>query len=100
MDRVTRIKTTMSSLFPVMDILVEAHETKPFQFALFADATLGMFPGDSFYIHARIDGESVKGSYRLSSRLGATGFFDHSIERYETGIISKPSCDSGLITQC
>jgi hypothetical protein len=90
----------MSSLFPVMDILAETHETKPVQFPLFADATLGMFHGDSFYIHARIDGESVKGSYRLSSRLDITSFFDHSIEGYEMGITSKPLCDSGLITQC
>jgi len=89
MDRVTRIKTTTPSLYPLTAILTDTHDTKTFRFALPADATLDMLPGDYLYVHATINGKSVKRPYTPSSLPGTTGFFDLTVKRYEAGVVSK-----------
>jgi len=63
MDRVTRIKTTTPSPYPLTVIRIDAHNTKTFRFGLPADATLDMLPGDHLYVHATINGKSVKRPY-------------------------------------
>ena len=89
MDTVTRIKTTTPSPYPLKAILVDTHDTKTFRFNLPADASLDMLPGDHLYVHATINGKSVKRPYTPSSLPGAVGFFDLTVKRYETGVISK-----------
>ena len=89
MDRVTRIKTTTPSLYPLTAILTDTHDTKTFRFALPADATLDMLPGDYLYVHATINGKSVKRPYTPSSLPGTAGFFDLTVKRYETSVMSK-----------
>jgi len=89
MDRVTRIKTTTPSLYPLTAILTDTHDTITFRFALPADATLDMLPGDYLYVHATINGKSVKRPYTPSSLPGTAGFFDLTVKRYETGVMSK-----------
>jgi len=42
MDRVTRIKTTTPSPYPLTAIRIDTHDTKTFRFGLSADATLDM----------------------------------------------------------
>jgi len=98
MDRVTRMKTTMPSLYPVMEILVDTRDNKTFRFGLSSDATLDMFSGDYLYAHAMIDGRSVKGSYAPSGLLGATGFIALTVER--NGYYPKYLHDQGVMTQC
>lgn len=99
MDRVTRIKTIMSSLFPVMDILAETHETKTFLFGLPADAALGVFAGDYLYVHVMIDGKSGKVPTMPSLLSGASGFLDLTVEHHETGIILKYLRNQGVMIQ-
>jgi ferredoxin-NADP reductase len=89
MDAFTRIKTTTPSPYPLTAILVDTHDTKTFRFGLPADATLDMLPGDHLYVHATINGKSVKRPYTPSSLPGTAGFFDLTVKRYETGVISK-----------
>src|SRR5438309_11330053 len=48
-----------------------------------------MLPGDHLYVHATINGKSVKRPYTPSSLPGTAGFFDLTVKRYETGVISK-----------
>ena len=98
MDRVTRMKATMPSLYPVMEILVDTHDNKTFRFGLSADAALGMFPGNYLYVYVTIDGKSVKGSYAPSGLPGATGFFALTVER--NGHHPKYLHDQGVMTQC
>jgi cytochrome-b5 reductase len=89
MDTLTRIKTTTPSPYPLTTILADTHDTKTFRFSLPADATLDMLPGDYLYVHATINGKSVKRPYTPSSLPGTAGFFDLTVKRYETGLISK-----------
>jgi cytochrome-b5 reductase len=89
MDRVTRIKTTTPSPYTLTAIRINTHDTKTFRFVLPADATLDMLPGDHLYVHATINGKSVKRPYTPSSLPGTAGFFDLTVKRYETGVISK-----------
>jgi len=51
MDRVTRIKATIPSPYPLTAVCVGTHDTKTFRFGLLADATLDQFPGDHHYVH-------------------------------------------------
>lgn len=67
----------------------DTHDTKTFSFALSENATLDMLPGDHLYVHATIDGKPVKRPYTPSSMPGATGFFDLTVKRYETGVVSR-----------
>ena len=48
-----------------------------------------MLPGDHLYVHATIIGKSVKRPYIPSSLPGTAGFFDLTVKRYETGVMSK-----------
>ena len=89
MDAITRIKTTTPSPYPLTAILADTHDTKIFRFSLPADATLDMLPGDHLYVHATINGKSVKRPYTPSSLPGTAGFIDLTVKRYETGVISK-----------
>jgi cytochrome-b5 reductase len=89
MDTLTRIKTTTPSPYPLITILADTHDTKTFRFSLPAGATLDMLPGDYLYVHAPINGKSVKRPYTPSSLPGSAGFFDLTVKRYETGVISK-----------
>lgn len=74
MDRVTRIKTTIPSPCSLTAVCVDTHNTKTFRFGLLADATLDQFPGDHFYLHAIIDGKSVKRPCTPSSLPGTVSF--------------------------
>jgi cytochrome-b5 reductase len=89
MDAITRIKTKSPSPYKITAIEPDTHDTKTFRFELPADATLDMLPGDFLYVHAVIDGKSVKRPYTPSSLPGATGSFDLTVKRYETGVVSK-----------
>ena len=89
MSTVTRIKTTTPSPYPLTAIFADTHDTKTFRFGLPADATLDMLPGDHLYVHATINGKTVKRPYTPSSLPGTAGFFDLTVKRYETGVISK-----------
>jgi cytochrome-b5 reductase len=89
MDAVTRIKTKTPSPYKLTAIETDTHDTKTFRFELPADATLDMLPGDFLYVHAAIDGKSVKRAYTPSSLPGANGFFDLTVKRYATGVVSK-----------
>ena len=89
MDTPTRIKTTTPSPYPLTTILADTHDTNTFRFGLPADATLDMLPGDHLYVHATINGKTVKRPYTPSSLPGTVGFFDLTVKRYETGVISK-----------
>ena len=88
MDAITRIKTATPSPYPLTAILADTHDTKTFRFSLPADATLDMLPGDHLYVHTTINGKSVKRPYTPSSLPGTAGFFDLTVKRYETGVIS------------
>jgi len=50
---------------------------------------LDMLPGDHLYVHATIDGKAVKRPYTPSSVPGTTGYFDLTVKRYDTGLVSK-----------
>jgi len=89
MDAATRIKTKTPSPYKLTGIETDTHDTKTFRFELPADTTLDMLPGDFLYVHATIDGKSVKRAYTPSSLPGATGSFDLTVKRYDTGIVSK-----------
>jgi cytochrome-b5 reductase len=81
MDAITRIKTTTPSPYPLTAILADTHDTKTFRFGLPADATLDMLSGDHLYVHATINGKSVKRPYTPSSLPGTAGFFDPTVKR-------------------
>ena len=89
MNRVTYIKAKAPSPYPPSAIRINTHDTKTFRLGLPADATLDMLPGDHLYVHATINGKSVKRPYTPSSLPGTAGFFDLTVKRYETGVISK-----------
>jgi cytochrome-b5 reductase len=89
MADITRIKTKTPAPYPIAAISVATHDTKTFRFALPENATLDMLPGDHLYVHATINGKAVKRPYTPSSLPGTVGYFDLTIKRYETGVISK-----------
>jgi len=89
MESVSRIKTKGPTSYQLTAITQDTHDTKTFRFGLPAQSTLDMLPGDYLYIHATINGKSVKRPYTPSSMPGATGHFDLTVKRYETGLISK-----------
>ncbi len=88
-EPVTRIKSKTPVSYELTAIHRDTHDTKTFCFALPDDATLDMLPGDYLYVHATIDGKTVKRPYTPSSMPGATGYFDLTVKRYETGTVSK-----------
>lgn len=85
----TRIKTTAPSPYRLMAVHRDTHDTKTFRFELPAGSTLDMLPGDHLYVHATINGKTVKRPYTPSSLPGATGHFELTVKRYESGTISK-----------
>ena len=89
MPPVIRIKSKTPVPYKITAINPDTHDTKTFGFALPDNATLDMLPGDHLYIHATIDGKPVKRPYTPSSIPGTTGYFDLTVKRYETGLISK-----------
>lgn len=86
---VTRIKTKLPVPYELTAVHQDTHDTKTFCFALPDDATLDMLPGDHLYVHATIDGKTVKRPYTPSSVPGTTGYFDLTVKRYESGLVSK-----------
>ncbi len=84
-----RIKTKEPTSYQLTTFTGDTYDTKTFRFSLPADATLDMLPGDYLYVHATINGKSVKRPYTPSSMPGATGYFDLTVKRYENGLISK-----------
>ena len=84
-----RIKTKTPSPYKLLHIETDTHDTKTFRFELAADATLDMLPGDFLYIHATSNGKQLKRAYTPSSLPGTTGFFDLTVKRYDTGVVSK-----------
>ena len=84
-----RLKTTLPNTYRITAIQVETHDTKTFRFALPENTTLDMLPGDHLYVHATVNGKSVKRPYTPSSLPGTVGHFDLTIKRYETGVVSK-----------
>jgi cytochrome-b5 reductase len=89
MESITRIKTKTLSPYQLTAIQRDTHDSKTFRFGLPANATLDMLPGDHLYVHATIDGKTVKRPYTPSSMVGTTGYFDLTVKRYETGVVSK-----------
>jgi cytochrome-b5 reductase len=89
MSATIRIKTKTPSLYKLIHIETDTHDTKTFRFELPADATLDMLPGDFLYVHATLNGKQIKRAYTPSSLPGTTSFFDLTVKRYETGTISK-----------
>ncbi|CUQ67193.1 cytochrome b5 reductase family protein [Candidatus Nitrospira inopinata] len=89
MDRIARIKTASPVPYKLIQIEPDTHDTKTFRFELPADATLDMLPGDFLYVHATLNGKTVKRAYTPSSLPGVTGYFDLTVKRYETGLVSR-----------
>ena len=89
MESVTRVKTKDPTSYQLMAMHRDTHDTITFRFGLPAQATLDMLPGDYLYVHATINGKSVKRPYTPSSLPGTTGYFDLTVKRYDTGLISK-----------
>src|SRR5437667_10515298 len=86
---ITRIKTKTPAPYPITAISVGTTDTQTFRFALPENATLDMLPGDHLYVHATMNGKTVKRPYTPSSLPGTVGYFDLTIKRYETGVVSK-----------
>lgn len=84
-----RIKTTTPSPYQLTAIRANTHDTKTFRFGLPANATLDMLPGDHLNVHATINGKSAKRPYTPSSLPDSVGYFELTVKRYETGVISK-----------
>lgn len=89
MDPITRIKTKTPSPYTLAAIVTETHDTKTFRFELPANTTLDMSPGDFLYVHAMIEGKAVKRAYTPSSLPGTTEYFDLTVKRYHTGVVSR-----------
>ena len=89
MIQVTRIKTKSPTPYELTAIHRDTHDTKTFCFALPEEATLDMLPGDHLYVHATINGKTVKRPYTPSSVPGTTGYFDLTVKRYESGVVSR-----------
>lgn len=88
MEATVRIKTATPSPYRIIAIHQDTHDTKTFRFGLPADATLDLFPGDHLYVHATIDGKTVKRPYTPSSMPGEAGAFDVTVKRYDNGTVS------------
>ncbi|MCS6294412.1 MAG: cytochrome-b5 reductase [Nitrospira sp.] len=86
---VPRIKSKTPVPYELTAIHRDTHDTKTFSFALPENATLDMWPGDHLFVHATINGKPVKRPYTPSSMPGATGSFDLTVKRYETGVVSR-----------
>lgn len=86
---VTRIKTKQAVPYELTAVHQDTHDTKTFCFALPEEATLDLLPGDHLYVHAEIEGKTIKRPYTPSSMPGATGYFDLTVKRYEKGRVSK-----------
>jgi cytochrome-b5 reductase len=86
---VTRIKTKMPAPYELTAVHEDTHDTKTLCFALPEDAALDLLPGDHLYVHASIDGKTVKRPYTPSSVPGTTGYFDLTVKRYEAGSVSR-----------
>jgi NAD(P)H-flavin reductase len=89
MAEVVCIKTKTPTPYLLSELRPETYDTKTFRFALPADATLDMLPGDYVTVHATVNGKAVKRPYTPSSLVGTTGWFELTIKRYETGLVSK-----------
>ena len=89
MASATLIKTKTPTPYQITAIETDTHDTKTFRFGLPTDATLDMLPGDHLYVHATINGKTVKRPYTPSSLPGAMGHFDLTVKRYATGLVSK-----------
>ncbi|MCA1957980.1 MAG: cytochrome-b5 reductase [Nitrospira sp.] len=89
MAPIARIKTASPAPYKLIQIEPDTHDTKTFRFALPAEATLDMLPGDFLYVHATLNGKTVKRAYTPSSLPGVTGHFDLTVKRYETGLVSR-----------
>jgi cytochrome-b5 reductase len=89
MNNIVRIKTKTPTPYKLIHIETDTHDTKTFRFELPVNATLDMLPGDFLYVHATINGKTVKRPYTPSSLVGVTGFFDLTVKRYGAGSISK-----------
>jgi cytochrome-b5 reductase len=89
MDTAVRIKTKAPAPYRLTAIERDTHDTKTFRFELPGDASLDMLPGDFLYVHATIEGKAIKRAYTPSSLPGVPGFFDLTVKRYESGIVSK-----------
>ena len=89
MNLAVRIKTKTPTPYTLTGIEADTHDTKTFRFGLPSDATLDMLPGDFLYVHATLDGKTIKRAYTPSSLPGSTGFFDLTVKRYESGVVSK-----------
>src|SRR5438093_11658742 len=89
MADITRIKTKTPAPYPITAISVETHDTKTFRFALPESATLDMLRGDHLSPLAPANGKAVKRPYTPSSLPSTVGYFDLTIKRYETGVVSK-----------
>lgn len=86
---ITRLKTKMPAPYELTAVHPDTHDTKTFRFALPEDTTLDLLPGDHLYVHATINDKTVKRPYTPSSVPDTTGFFDLTVKRYETGLVSK-----------
>lgn len=86
---VTRIMSKLPVPYELTAVHRDTHDTKTLCFALPDDATLDLLPGDHLYVHATIDDKLVKRPYTPSSMPGATGYFDLTVKRYETGAMSR-----------
>jgi cytochrome-b5 reductase len=89
MDKITCIKTTMPSPFPLTAICINTHDTKTFRLGFLPMPPWIYFPAIPLYVHATINGKSVKRPPTLSSLQGAAGFFDLTVKCYEAGVMSK-----------
>ena len=89
MENVTRIKTKTPSPYRITAIQADTHDTKTFRFALPENATLDMLPGDHLFVHATVNGKTVKRPYTPSSLPGTVGSFALTVKRYEAGIVSR-----------
>jgi cytochrome-b5 reductase len=83
-----RIKTKLPAPYELTALHPDTHDTKTFCFALPEDATLDMLPGDHLYVHATVNGKTVRRPYTPSSVPGTTGYFDLTVKRYENGLVS------------
>jgi cytochrome-b5 reductase len=88
LDGIIRIKTKMPAPYELTAARRDTHDTNTFCFALPENATMDMQPGDHVYVHAAINGKTVKRPYTPSSVPGTTGYFDLTVKRYETGMVS------------
>jgi cytochrome-b5 reductase len=96
MAEITRIKTKAAVPYRITAITADTHDTKTFRFALPDDATLDMLPGDHLFVHAQINGKTVKRPYTPSSLPGTTGYFELTIKRYDAGTVSKYVHEHGV----